>query len=199
MANRRKSRYTDYWNFTIGTVCRRAADGGTMTPGKEKTMQKMWKSVSSPVLLLTWIREALPFLLKKEIPRRSIRRMYGRARADHGEIGMICQFVGDIEGEMTLLASRKTAFSLAATLGADIAGDEIQLLKASLGELTTVLMSKLLARCKEYYKVLRVTTPSCIYGAGLDIRPATEGTSVTAFQTPFGRIAVMISFHSPGQ
>jgi CheY-specific phosphatase CheX len=165
---------------------------------KEFRMKHVRVRVHTPALLLRWMREAVPFLLKREIPRRAIRRTRGRPGEEHGEIGMICQFVGDIEGEMTLLASRETAFALAsAFFPGHETDDEIHLLKHSLGELTTVLMSKLLARCKEYYNVLRVTTPSCIFGGNLDIRPAGEGTSATAFTTPFGRIDIIVSLRSP--
>jgi CheY-specific phosphatase CheX len=172
--------------------------GGRGLEARSLRMKKVHMGVSIPSLLLTWMREALPFLLKQEMPHHAIRRTRGRADQGQGEIGMICQFVGDIEGEMTLLASRKTAFALAAALAPHPpVDDEIQLLKCSLGELTNVLMSKLLARYKEYYRVLRVTTPSCIYGGNLVIEPSAEETSVTAFETPFGRLDIIISLRAP--
>ena len=163
-------------------------------------MKKAHAGISTPALLLTWLREALPIILKKDIPPGEIRRVPAKTAQGYGEIAMVCQFVGDIEGEMTLLTSRKTAAAMVDVISPRPASgtvEEVQILKKCLGELLNVLMSKMLARCKEYYDVLRVTTPSCIFGADLEIEPSQEGTMATSFETPFGGLDVVITFHSP--
>jgi CheY-specific phosphatase CheX len=159
---------------------------------------------AAPSLMLRWLREAMPYLLKAPLPLRAIRRAtLSGAGGGSGEIGVVCQFAGDLEGEMTLLASRRTAYSFAAAMhpgSAIAADDDISLLKASLGALLTVLMSKLLARCKDNYHELRVTTPSCIFGVDLLIEPGGEDTTAAGFATPFGRVDIVLSLRpSPGR
>jgi CheY-specific phosphatase CheX len=165
----------------------------------ERDMKRTGPKRDLPRSIRDWLGEILGFLLKKPLPRRSVRLLKRIARPPGPEIGLIIQLLGEGEGEIVLLASRETARSLIARLfperrpAAD-SPEEMALVKSSLGEILNILSAKLLSCISDRDRLRRVTTPSCIFGRDLFIMPEDfgehSGAARIAVETPFGRIDI---------
>jgi CheY-specific phosphatase CheX len=146
-----------------------------------------------PGFIRDWVEEILGFLLKSPLPAGGVRLAEGAGPESGPEIGLVVQFWGGGEGEIVLLASRRTARAFLDRLGRAPAAapggpEEMKLIKSSLGELLNVLSAKLLSAYAERGRPQRLTTPSCIFGKELVIIPEDGETATVAVDTPFGRL-----------
>jgi CheY-specific phosphatase CheX len=142
-------------------------------------------------ILLEGLQAATSFLLKKALPKESFHLAEIEPETGKREVALIIQYIGNREGEMILITSRATARAFTDSLFIHeqkslSLHEEMKLIKDSLGELVSILASKIAASFPEEYGIVRVTTPSCIFGTDLTITPCQGKPFSAAVKTPFG-------------
>ncbi len=145
-----------------------------------------------PERVRDWVEETLGFLLKAPLPGGNVRLAGPTDPPAAPEVGLVVQYWGEDEGEIVLLASRGAAASFIARLGRPApppgGGEEMKLVKGTLGEMLNIFSSRLLAAHSPGGRHRRLTTPSCIFGKDLCIAPEDGETAAVGVVTPFGRL-----------